>query len=106
MGELASGHQEALAALYRRYAPLIFSLARQSLDAGAAEEIVQDVFLAVWRKAATFDPAKGTFRAWVLEVAHFRIINELRRRGRRPQRADDPTERHLAGLEDPDPEPA
>src|SRR5438270_2591151 len=87
MGQLAAGRQEALGPLHGRYAPLIFGLAAQTLDRAAAEEIVQEVFLAVWRKAATFDPARGTFRAWVLRIAHLRVINELRRRGRRPQAA-------------------
>src|ERR671932_132368 len=80
---LAGGRQEALGPLYSRYAPLIFGMAAQSLDRSGAEEIVQEVFLAVWRQAATFDPALGPFRPWVLQIAHFRILNELRRRGRR-----------------------
>ncbi len=105
MRALAAGQQEALGPLYRRYGPLVFSLAAQSLGRSAAEEVVQDVFLAVWRKADTFDPARGTFRAWVLQSAHFRIINELRSRGRRPQVAPDPDGVQLAALHAPDPEP-
>src|SRR5690349_16435682 len=106
MRQLASGRQEALGPLHGRYAPLIFGLAAQTLDRSAAEEIVQEVFLAVWRKAATFDPARGTFRAWVLRIAHLRVINELRRRGRRPQAAPDPDGRALAAVPDPGFEPS
>ena len=51
---VAAGHQEALGPLYSRYAPFIFNLAAQSLDRPGAEEIVQEVFLTVWRMAATF----------------------------------------------------
>jgi RNA polymerase sigma factor (sigma-70 family) len=105
MRALAAGEQDALGPLYSRYGPLVFSLAAQSLGRPAAEEIVQEVFLAVWRKADTFDPARGTFRAWVLQTAHYRIINELRSRGRRPQAEPDPDGVRLAALHAPDPEP-
>jgi len=98
MAELAAGRQEALQELHRRHAPLVFHIACRSLDTAAAEEITQDVFLAVWQKAAGFDPAKGGFRAWVLQIARRRVINELRERGRRP-RQDRQSEASLADLE-------
>jgi RNA polymerase sigma-70 factor (ECF subfamily) len=87
--QLASGGQEALGPLYARYAPLVFGVAAQSLDPAAAEEIVQDVFLAIWRKADSFDPEQGAFRAWLLQLTHWRVLNELRRRNRRPHVAAD-----------------
>ncbi len=86
MFQLAARNQEALRPLFRRYAPLVYHLASQSLEAGSAEDIVQDVFLTVWRKAAAFEPGRGSFRSWLLQITHFRILNELRRRSRRPQR--------------------
>jgi len=82
---LAEGEPGALAPLYSRYAPLVFHIAAQSLDTGTAEDIVQEVFLALWRKAHTYDPHRGAFRPWLLQVAHFRVLNELRRRSRRPR---------------------
>src|SRR5882724_531991 len=90
MGQLAAGAQEALRPLDSRYARLIFHLAARTLDRSAAEEIVQDVFLAVWYRASMFDPARGSFQPWVLQIAHFRIINELHRRSRQPQPEPDP----------------
>ena len=106
MGQLAAGRQDALGPLHGRYASLVFNLAAQTLDRATAEEIVQDVFVAVWRKAGTFDPARGTFRAWVLRIAHLRVLNELRRRGRRPRVEPDPEGLRLASVPEPGPGPA
>ena len=85
MLELAQNKPEALKPLFARYAPQVFHMATQSLDPGTAEEIVQDVFLSVWRKARGFDPKRGAFRPWLMQIAHYRILNELRTRSRRPQ---------------------
>lgn len=103
---LAAGRQEVLGPLYGRYARLIFSLASQSLDRSAAEEIVQDVFLALWRKADSFDPRQGSVRPWILQLAHWRILNELRRQSRRPRTEPDPEGEQLSALPDAEPDPA
>src|SRR5881628_4041750 len=97
MRQVAEGSAEALALLHRRFARLIFGLAVQSLDRAAAEDLVQDVFLAVWRNARRFDPERGTVRAWVLQITHFRLLNELRRRSRQPEVVPDPERLLLAG---------
>ena len=82
---IREGQEEALQQVYRRYAPLVFHLACRALDRAAAEEIVQDTFLAVWRRAADFDPARGSFRTWLLSIGQHRMLDELRARSRRPQ---------------------
>src|ERR1700747_142202 len=82
MRQVADGSAEARGLLYRRFARLIFGMAVQSLDRAAAEDLVQEVFLAVWRNAGRFDPERGTVRSWVLQIAHFRLLNELRRPSR------------------------
>jgi len=105
MRQLAAGRQESLGRLHRRYAPLVFKKAAYSLDRSTAEEIVQDVFLAVWRNAGVFSPERGAFRPWVLRIAHFRILNELRRRRRLPRLEPDPDGSLLASLPDDGPEP-
>jgi RNA polymerase sigma factor (sigma-70 family) len=102
MGQLAAGRPEALEPLHGRYAALVCSLAARSLDRATAEEISQDVFLAVWRHAATFEPARGSFRAWVVQIARARVINELRRRGRRPRTTSSPD---TGDDQSPDPAP-
>jgi RNA polymerase sigma-70 factor (ECF subfamily) len=105
MVELASGRQDAIGALYARYAPTVLGMAAQALGRPTAEEIVQDVFVAVWKGAATFDPKRGAVRAWLLQIAHYRIANELRRRSRRPRLQEDPQGEHLAAIPDPGPGP-
>src|SRR2546428_685602 len=105
MLEVAGGSEEALAVLHGRFARLVFGLALQALDRAAAEDIVQDVFLAVWRNAATFDPQRGSVRAWVLQIAHFRVLNELRRRSRQPAIEADAEGELLASLPAQDPGP-
>jgi RNA polymerase sigma-70 factor (ECF subfamily) len=89
MRDLASGRQDALGPLYGRYASLVFQIGAQSLDRAAAEELVQEVFLTIWRGASTFDPNQGAFRPWLLRLTHWKILNELRRRRRRPATADE-----------------
>src|SRR5438046_6363060 len=106
MRQGAEGSAEALGLLHRRFARVIFGLAIQSLDRAAAEDLVQDVFLAVWRNARRFDPERGTVRAWVLQITHFRLLNELRRRSRQPEIVPDPEGLVLADLPASDPGPA
>lgn len=83
MEMVARKDEKALQILYSRFAPLLHHIAMKSLDKGAAEDLVQEVFFAVWTKSGDFDATKGNFRNWILQIAHFRILNELRRRSRR-----------------------
>jgi RNA polymerase sigma-70 factor, ECF subfamily len=103
MSRLAAGRQEAIGPLHARYAPILFGMAAQALDRATAEEIVQDVFLTVWRNASSYDPAQGPVRPWLLQIGHFRIANELRRRSRRPKTEPD-SEEALSSLSDPGPD--
>jgi len=103
MSDLASGKQDAIGFLYARYAPTILGMAAQALGRPTAEDIVQDVFLAVWKNAATYDPKLGPVRPWLLQIAHFRIANELRRKSRRPQIQADPDGERLASIPEPGP---
>jgi RNA polymerase sigma factor (sigma-70 family) len=104
MSELASGSEDAIGTLYSRYAPIVFGMAAHAVDRASAEEIVQDVFVAVWRGASSFDPKKGPTRAWLLQIAHYRIANELRRRSRRPRIAGDSEDDPVSRLSDPAPD--
>jgi RNA polymerase sigma-70 factor (ECF subfamily) len=97
---LAEGRYEALDALHERYTPSLTRLAARQLGRAAAQDIVQDVFVSVWRHAHSFDPRRGTFRAWVVQITRRRIMNELRRRRFRPQADTDPDDSLLATLAD------
>jgi RNA polymerase sigma-70 factor (ECF subfamily) len=71
----------ALSVLYDRYSGLVYSEAKRILrDAGAAEEILQDLFYQVWRTAERFDAARGSLAGWLLVAARNRAISKLRRK--------------------------
>src|SRR5512139_3169623 len=84
MRRIAGGDAEALLALYQRYGRAVFSLASYIVqDLPSAEEITQDVFFAVWRKARQFDARRGSLQAWLLQIARNLSIDRLRQRRRR-----------------------
>lgn len=67
--------------LYDRYGGMVYSVAQRVLnDSGAAEEVLQDIFMQLWRSAESFDPARGTLSGWLLVMARNRAIDRLRRR--------------------------
>jgi RNA polymerase sigma-70 factor (ECF subfamily) len=76
---VAFGRQDALTVLFDRYHRLVFSVAvRIVRDPGEAEEVVQTVFLDVFRAAANFDPMKGMLRVWILQYAYHRALHRKR----------------------------
>lgn len=81
---LQQGDQQALAELYDQLGQRAFGLAYRVLgDAGAAEEAVQEAFLAVWRQASRLDAKRGRLEGFVLTVVHRRAIDLARARRRR-----------------------
>ena len=71
--------ERAIAALYDRYGGLAFGLAYRILDdRGAAEDVVQDAFMSVWRRAVSFQLDRGSVRTWLLSIVHHRAIDRLR----------------------------
>jgi RNA polymerase sigma-70 factor (ECF subfamily) len=74
------GEVRAFEAIYDRHGTAAFSLAyRIAGNRAAAEDIVQDAFLAVWRSAVRYDAGRGSVRSWLLSVVHNRAIDWLRR---------------------------
>jgi RNA polymerase sigma-70 factor, ECF subfamily len=86
---VAAGDAHALEVLYDRYSRAVFSFALRMLgERTVAEELVQEVFFRAWKQARTFSEGRGTFITWLLSITHNMAIDEIRRRNRRPQRAD------------------
>ena len=92
----------AFGALYDRYAPAVYALSAHALGTAAAEEVVQDVFLRLWQRAAQFDAQRSPFGAWFMAIARHRVLDELRTRGQaRRLAATGAVERLLAHTPDP-----
>lgn len=75
----ARGDDDAFARLYDTTAPAVFgTVLRVVRDPAQSEEVVQEIFVDVWRHAARFDPSAGTGRTWILMIAHRRAVDRVR----------------------------
>jgi RNA polymerase sigma-70 factor (ECF subfamily) len=80
VARVTEGDGGALEALYRRYGRACYGLARRILtDEQFAQDVVQEVFLTVWRDASRFDPARGGFSSWLLSMTHHKAVDAVRR---------------------------
>lgn len=83
--QVADGDQGAVQACLDRYGALVWSLARRMCRSSAdAEDAVQDIFISVWKNAARFDPERGSEVTFIATIARRRLIDRVRRIGRRP----------------------
>ncbi len=91
---VASQDREAFSELYDRCSSLVFSLAMRMLrERSDAEDLLQEVFVQVWRQAANYDEQRGSPEAWIVNIARSRAIDKLRSIRRREQSfvlTDDP----------------
>ena len=77
---IAGGDRDAFETLYTRYRRAVLGLALRRIgDRGRAEDATQDAFVAVWRSARTYDPARGSGAPWLYAVARNAITDGLRR---------------------------
>lgn len=79
VARLAEDDEEALGALFQRYARAVSNVASRILrDDNEAEDLVQDVFLFIQRKCAIFDSSKSSARSWIIQMAYHRAIERRR----------------------------
>jgi len=80
LARIAARDEAAVEALYARYSGPLYSLAYQvTRSEGFAQDVVQEVFIALWRDAARFDPAKGAVSPWLFSLARHKAIDLVRR---------------------------
>jgi RNA polymerase sigma-70 factor, ECF subfamily len=91
---VGQGDSAAFAVIYDRHGRVAFSLAHRMCGRRqAAEDAVQEAFLSAWRRSATYDPARGSVRTWLLGIVHHRAVDALRRSGNDGRhRVDSPVE--------------
>ena len=84
--EIARGDRDAFARFYDLHAALVHTFALRLLrERGEAEEVVQDVFVQVWRQAESYSTERGTPQAWLITMTRSRGIDKLRSRRRRDE---------------------
>src|SRR5207253_10148244 len=81
---IRAGDQGAMAALYDRYSSVVYAVALRVLgETGAAEDVLQEVFMQLWRNPGAFDASRGNLAPWLAVIARNRAVDGLRKR--RPQ---------------------
>ncbi len=91
--QLLQRDMRAFEQIYDRHSRLVYGLVYRIVQqAGTAEEVVQDVFLQLWRNAARYDASRGPFLPWLLTMARHRALDTLRLKSERQRRREDQTE--------------
>lgn len=81
LSAIQSGSQDAMTAFFDRYSKMVYSVALRVLnDSSEAENVMQEIFIQVWRNPRGYDAARGSLGAWLVVVARNRAIDQLRRR--------------------------
>ena len=82
--------RQAFAKVYKYFGPRVKSfLVSRGLPQATADDVLQEVMLAVWQKASSYDPAKAKLSTWVFTIARYKYIDRLRREGCRPTETAD-----------------
>jgi len=80
MGLVRASNSRAFEIVYERHSGVAFSLAYRMVGSrNAAEDVVQEAFLSIWRSGARYERSRGSVRTWVLGIVHHRAIDALRR---------------------------
>jgi RNA polymerase sigma factor (sigma-70 family) len=90
---IAGGAAWAMESLYQRYSRILDSLAyRMIADHQVAEDLLQDAFIAVWKRSTSYSPQLGAARSWLISILHHRAIDYLRKARRRSNILEAPLE--------------
>jgi len=104
LARVTRADEAALELLYQRYGAACFALARRLLDdAGLAEDVTQQVFLALWQGHG-YNPARGAVSTWLLSVTHHKAVDAIRKEGRQRKIASHDPLTELATTPGPDDE--
>src|SRR5215467_2997310 len=78
---IRSGDDSAMADMYDRYSGIVYGVALRVLgNTTAAEDVLQEVFLQIWRNPQAFDANRGKLTAWLAVIARNRAVDHLRKR--------------------------
>jgi len=81
VARIRASDQQAMSELYDRYAKIVYAVALRVLqDASTAEDVLQDIFMQLWRNPDAFDGSRGTLAAWLTVISRHRSIDRLRQR--------------------------
>src|SRR5207302_8358013 len=81
IAKVGAGDEAAMAQLYDRYSSVVYAVALRVLtDTGAAEDVLQEVFMQLWRNPGLFDSSRGNLGPWLAVISRNRAIDALRRR--------------------------
>lgn len=93
LNAIAGGATWALESLYDRYSRILYSLAyRMVADHQIAEDLLQDAFVSIWRRATSYSPQAGAAHSWLISILHHRAIDYLRGVRRRSSVQEAPLE--------------
>jgi RNA polymerase sigma-70 factor (ECF subfamily) len=96
------GDGDALRRVYERHGSLVYSYCRRAVGADLAADATQEVFVAAWRSRQQFDPDRGSLAGWLMGIARFKVVDQLRARERSPLPSGEPLEpasRHSTDLD-------
>ena len=103
VGWVAQGDDRALSELYKRYSRPVYATGIRLLgDAHLAEELVQDAFMSVWRRARSFDSRRASFATWLYRITRNRAVDLNRRRQARPFSVGEEPLRNVSGGPEPE----
>lgn len=104
LGQVAGGDRNAMAELYRSTSAKLYGVCLRIVrDDAEAEEVLQEVYLTVWRRAGSYDAAKASPITWLAAIARNRAIDRLRASGARVVRSSGPIDGAM-DLADPSPD--